>query len=485
MFIIPLEKSIDWKKPPLITILLILVNSFVFFFIQTDDDALFEEAVNYYLNSALPEIEFPFYTETLEARGEITEPINWQEELQNESLLPIMLLMQMESDEAFMTKLRAHQVITVEHSHFAQWQTQRNEYETLKQQSVAWGYGFKPAEHRFVTFLTHIFLHGSVAHLIGNMIFLFIVGFTLEVALGSFLYLLFYLIGGLSAVTLFWGIYPSSIVPLVGASGAIAALMGLYSTIFGLRKIRFFYFLLFYFDYVKAPAFILLFLWLFNEFYQLHWGGQSNVAYVAHIGGLIAGAALGLLVIKRFPEKVNTEYLDESTKKDKRIQRLEQGMQLLRELKVERAKAMFLALHKYYPEDKEIRLQLYKVLKFSPQSEDYHRITLRLLSQSGKDAQTQRQVHEIFSDYMKTTGGKIRISPGELVQLATRFAKADYPENAERILLMLLRKRPNLPGLADGLLALAYAWRRAKNDNKSKKYLKFVQQRFPQSDAAK
>ena len=50
---------------------------------------------------------------------------------------------------------------------------------------------------------------------------------------------------------------------------------------------------------------------------------------------------------------------------------------------------------------------------------------------------------------------------------------------------MLLRKRPNLPGLADGLLALAYAWRRAKNDNKSKKYLKFVQQRFPQSDAAK
>jgi len=319
-------------------------------------------------------------------------------------------------------------------------------------------------------------------HLLGNMIFLFLVGFTLEVALGSFIYLLFYIVGGLCAVTLFWGMYSSSGVPLVGASGAIAALMGLYATIFGFRKIRFFYSLLFYFNYVKAPAIIMLFFWLLNEFYQLNWGGESNVAYVAHIGGLIGGAALGLL-IKQFPEKINTAYLDKSTKTDERMVRFEKGMQLLRELKVERAKTVFFALHRSYPEDREILLQLYKVLKFEPQSEDYHRISRRIFSLPGNDGKTVWQIHETFNDYIKTTGGKIRIPQDKLLSLATRFTRGDYPENAERILLMLLRKRAQ--GLEDALLTLAYAWQRKDNREKCHQYLKIVQKYFPKSDAAR
>jgi membrane associated rhomboid family serine protease len=486
MFIIPLEKSIDWKNPPIVTILLILINSFVLFSIQKDDNAVFQQALKYYFNSELPEIEFPLYIEALEARGKITEASEWRQGLQQKDniVLSVTLLLEMESDSVFMKNMPTY-MLTVEDTHFVDWQDQRNEYEALIRQSVTWEYGFKPAEHRFVTFFSHMFLHGGVMHLVGNMIFLFLIGFTLEMALGSLIYLLFYLIGGLCAVTLFWGVYLNSAVPLVGASGAIAALMGLYSVIFGFRKIRFFYSLLFYFNYVKAPAIIMLFFWILNEFYQLYLGEESNIAYVAHIGGLIGGAALGLSARILFPERINTEYLDKSTKTDERIARFEKGIQLLRELKVDQAKSVFLTLHRTYPKDKEILLQLYKVLKFDPQSEDYHRITRRILSLSGNDAKTEWQVHETFSDYIKTTDGKIRIPPDKLLSLATRLARAAYPENAERILLMLLRKRSNMPGLADALVTLAYAWQRSELEEKCQKYLNLVQKYFPHSEAAR
>ncbi|MDZ7748084.1 MAG: rhomboid family intramembrane serine protease [Halofilum sp. (in: g-proteobacteria)] len=85
--------------------------------------------------------------------------------------------------------------------------------------------------------------------------------------------------------------------PLVGASGAVAGLMGLCGVLYGRRPIRFFYFIGVYADYVKAPALVLLGLWLGKEVFQfLRYSELSNVAYTAHIGGLLTGAAAGAAV---------------------------------------------------------------------------------------------------------------------------------------------------------------------------------------------
>ncbi len=485
MLIIPLEKSVNWKKPPFITLLLIAVNCFILFFPQSGDDEAIEKAVAYYFESELAEIEFPLYAEDLETQGKFSEAREWQQAMSqngDNEFIQMMLLMQMEGDEYFMERLRAHELITDEDARFEDWKNARDEYEAIGDESTVWTYGFIPNEHRPVTFFTHMFMHGGTGHLIGNMIFLFLVGFALEMALGSSLFLLFYLLGGLGAVCLFWGAYPDTDIPLVGASGAISALMGLYAVIFGLRKIRFFYFVLVYFDYVKAPAIIMLPLWLLNEFYQLYWGGASNVAYVAHIGGLLAGAALGF-GIKMFPKEVDTAYLDESERKDERVRRLQAGMQHLGKLELDKAGLIFSALQRDYPDDREIMRQLYNTLKFSPQSGGYHRIAKRILDLPGNDHQTLNRQHEVFRDYMKTTGGKIRLEPAGLVHLATGFAKTAHPEDAERILLALLRKRKNLPGLEAGLLALADAWRSANNDKKYRYCLKLLLQHFPQNSA--
>ncbi len=508
MIIIPLEKSIDWKRPPLVTLFLVIINTFILFGVQEDDHTHLEQAIKFYFESNLPKWELTAYLVRLEAGGDVSrEQLDaWHGHLErhlekngnkttregeeSEFLLDNMgdlvlanLLMRMEGDELFMQRLREEQVITPRHEGFPAWKSARQQYEKLKRGSVSWQYGFVPAEHRPITFLTHMFLHGGVGHLVGNMLFLFLIGFALETAFGSLRYLLLYLLGGLGAVTLFWLIYPQTTIPLVGASGAIAGLMGLYAVTFGLRKIRFFYSILFYFDYVKAPAIIMLPLWLANEFYQLYWGGVSNVAYVAHIGGLVTGGLLALPLKRLAPQWINTEYLDEAEQQETRQQRFEEGRRLLGALEIDKARVIFLEMYKENPGDPEVLTQLYNVLKLQPEHPEYHRVTRELLSESVKNPDEARKLHELFNEYLKIGKGKLRLEPALLLKLANSFARHGYPSDAERILASLLRKRRDFSGLDHALLALGVAWQREQKTQKQQTCLSLLQKHFPDSPA--
>ena len=485
MLIVPLEKSFDWKKPPVVTFLLIAINCFVLFFLQSDDDTVFEEAVEFYSDSGLPGIEFPRYLDYLKAHDDLGKLERWKQIVDGYPQQKALgfLLMEMESDTDFMKRLHAREVITDTDPEFEVWASARNEFESLLRGNTVFGYGFVPAEHRLVTFITHMYLHGGFGHLFGNMLFLFLVGFALEAALGSLVYLAFYTVAGLGAVLVFWIVYPGSDVPLVGASGAIAGLMGMYSFIFGLRRIKFFYSVLFYFDYVTAPAIIMFPLWVVNEIYQLTWGGVSNVAYVAHIGGLLVGATLGV-AIKFLPGRVDTKYLDASAHTEERTARFGEGLRLLGKLEVDRARALFRALHRDYPDDTEVLVQLYRAEKFSPDTDQYHRTALQILAIPGNEPEIVQRLHETFCDYLSTTRGKVRVAPASLVQLAMRFVKGGHLETAERILSTLLRNRTSTPGIDGGLLLLAMGWQRACNNNKYQQCLEELLRYFPQSEAA-
>jgi tetratricopeptide (TPR) repeat protein len=98
-----------------------------------------------------------------------------------------------------------------------------------------------PAYKSLLTALTYMFLHGSVGHLFGNMVFLWIVGCMLEMGLGRLLYMGLYIFGGVVAAGVFCLIYMNSTVPVVGASGAIAGLMGALAVLFGEKRIKIFY----------------------------------------------------------------------------------------------------------------------------------------------------------------------------------------------------------------------------------------------------
>lgn len=156
----------------------------------------------------------------------------------------------------------------------------------------------------WITLITSIFMHGSWAHLGGNMLYLWIFGDNLENAMGHFRYLIFYLLTGIIAsLTYVFSTYlfgDDPLVPSLGASGAISGVLGGYISLFPMRRVTV---LLFWFI-TYVPAIVVLGLWILLQVVSgigtLGEAATGGVAYSAHIGGFIAG----LLLIRIFAPKI-------------------------------------------------------------------------------------------------------------------------------------------------------------------------------------
>ena len=172
------------------------------------------------------------------------------------------------------------------------------QYVQLRSNSVVDKYAFVPAHPTALSYLTANFLHGGWLHLIGNMWFLWLAGFVLEDAWGRPLYSVFYLIAGAAALQLHAWTNAGSMVPTIGASGAVAALMGAFLVRFPKMKIEMMWLFGFFRSYrFKAPAYALLPLWLLMEvFYGAIFGSSSSVAHWAHVGGFVFGALAALAI---------------------------------------------------------------------------------------------------------------------------------------------------------------------------------------------
>lgn len=146
------------------------------------------------------------------------------------------------------------------------------------------------------TALTSMFLHGGYMHLIGNMLFLWIFGDNVEDAMGHIGYLIFYLVAGFGADAIHIFSDANSVIPTVGASGAIAGVMGAYLLLYPKARVDILFTIVIIFKVFTLPAFIVLLAWmglqLFGGFTEQTMGG--GVAYWAHIGGFVVGLLLSL-----------------------------------------------------------------------------------------------------------------------------------------------------------------------------------------------
>jgi membrane associated rhomboid family serine protease len=152
-----------------------------------------------------------------------------------------------------------------------------------------------PGKQVYLAVLYSMFLHGSWLHIGGNMLFLWIFGNNIEDRMGHLPYLGFYLLAGLVAAAAHIAVQPSSTVPIVGASGAIAGVMGAYLVLFPNVRIRslFIFFIVLIRD---VPAKWLLGFWFVFQFFT---NPASGVAWVAHVGGFAFGAAVAFLLRDR------------------------------------------------------------------------------------------------------------------------------------------------------------------------------------------
>jgi membrane associated rhomboid family serine protease len=159
-------------------------------------------------------------------------------------------------------------------------------------------YGLVPDQFHFAGILTSMFLHGGWLHLLGNMWFLWIFGDNIEDILGHGKYLLFYLVCGTAAALTQVLFNADSRVPMVGASGAIAGVMGAYTVKFPRARILTLVPIFFFFTTIEVPAFLMLIYWfviqLFNGVGSIGYSGVSEggTAFLAHVGGFVAGIVL-------------------------------------------------------------------------------------------------------------------------------------------------------------------------------------------------
>ena len=156
-----------------------------------------------------------------------------------------------------------------------------------------------------LTILSSMFMHGSILHLGGNMLFLWIFGNNVEDAMGPVRFIVFYLLGGVAALLLQTVIEPNAAIPTVGASGAIAAVLGGYILLYPRARVVTVIFIIFFFTILELPAMAVLGLWFLQQvafgYFDLAnpAGGGGGVAYFAHIGGFV----FGLLTIKLFANR--------------------------------------------------------------------------------------------------------------------------------------------------------------------------------------
>ncbi len=162
-------------------------------------------------------------------------------------------------------------------------------------------YGAVPTEmlhgQDLYSVVTSLFLHGGWAHILGNMLFLWVFADNIEANLGSIRFILFYLFGGIAATLFHALMFPASDIPLIGASGAISAVLGAYLVLYPKSRIR--VLVIFLFTSFRIPALLFLGLWIVTQFFQGYGSlgvvsaEASGVAYWAHIGGFIFGLIVG------------------------------------------------------------------------------------------------------------------------------------------------------------------------------------------------
>ncbi|GAB4535151.1 MAG: rhomboid family intramembrane serine protease [Thermodesulfovibrionia bacterium] len=157
--------------------------------------------------------------------------------------------------------------------------------------------------HPFLTVFTSMFMHGGIFHLFSNMLYLWIFGNNIEDKLGHIRFLIFYLICGIVAAYSHAITEPKSMIPMIGASGAISGILGAYALLFPHARVHTIIFLGFFVQVVRLPAFFVLGFWIVIQFINgvLSKGvmGQGGVAWFAHIGGFL----FGLFTIRLFLKK--------------------------------------------------------------------------------------------------------------------------------------------------------------------------------------
>jgi len=438
MLIIPAENSVDWRKPPWVTLGLMLACVLVFLFYQGDDDRKMQAALEQYLETDLLVLEAPAYEDYLEREVRFEERQERLQDLQefqslrqdNEEVWQALTLL---TDRDFYQYLQDNESLIWTPAERRYWLEHRSAVEQQWLSRIStYQLGLVPGELTPYTLITYQFLHGGWGHIIGNLVFLFLLGFTVEKALGPARYLVAYLLCGALSGLVFTAFSMGSHVPLVGASGSISGLMGMYVAIYGLQKIRFFVFLGVYFNYFRAPALAILPVWLGKEIYDYWFAGATGIAYMAHTGGLLAGAGLVAAFGKSWLQVRQEFFEPEEEEVDARFtSAYAQAMASIGRMEFDLARRQFQALYEQYPDRPILLDHLYQLAKLRPDQPAYRQRARERMSDALAHRQPEKMV-QTWLEYLKEGEAHHPLAAGDHNRVLFASLKQQDMKTAEK-----------------------------------------------------
>jgi membrane associated rhomboid family serine protease len=181
------------------------------------------------------------------------------------------------------------------------WKIKSRELASARQEAASNRWGLSNFSDHSYNFISYQFMHGDVVHLLSNMFFLLIFGAAIEPLIGALGVLTVFLVGGVGAAIIFTMVSGLSALPLIGASGSISAMMGVFAALFQTQPVRFFYWVMpakNYVGFIFLPAWVAVAMWVLMDFAGLvgtipELGGT---AHAAHLGGVFFGFSLGYLI---------------------------------------------------------------------------------------------------------------------------------------------------------------------------------------------
>lgn len=469
--IIPLSRKITLRTFPYFALFLVLINIIMFSVFQRNDNIQSERAIKYYIDSGLMDIEFSFYKKY---KGEAID----------DNISPEKKFFLMKKDKDFEWKLLHENLVSRTSEGYSDWKKSRDKYEKLLQNVVRTRFGLSTDRPQWFQFFTHMFLHGDWGHLLGNMIFLWLAGCLLEQGCGALVLGLVYVGGGLCSAGLFLGTLPShSVSTLVGASGAIAGIMGAVTTLYGMQRVKIFLMLGFYFNYLRVPAIFLLPMWVGYELYNnLQYGATSNVAYMAHVGGLLGGAGIGFILRRFLAVKVQADPEEQEQIATPAEALFADALQAMRELRLERAEEILQDVLRHDPHYLRAYQQLFIVSKAGADRSAmarYGQNFLERLDASGSGVEALAVYRELV---------RLKALPEQaerLASLAAFLLRQEQWAELEKILALLLRRFPQMSQIPALLLRLALGLRRSGNDERGVRCLHFLVAKYPQTQEAR
>ncbi len=457
MLIVPLHQRLTLARFPWITALLIMANVVVYFGFQSRDEAAYRNAAEHYRSSGLVELEYPWLLRHLASRGrdDLGNRIRTlAEPLRSRAAVEIQAL-----DPEFAERIRNAPFLEAGDERLPRWRRDRAELE--RQLALAFTPRHVLLFHRpaFADYFSSMFLHGSGGHLLGNILFLALLGLMTEAALGPWLFLGVYLLAGFSGGVLSAMNHFGEFGSVLGASAAIAGLMGACCVVWGMRKIRVFYWFFVIFDYVRVPALALLPLWLGWELWQMWSRPGVGIAFDAHAGGIITGALATFAIRKLGWER--RDVLDEVTEHEPEKDLYAATRNALGKLDFPAAREFSERLIRQFPNDREAWRLRMRAWRDRPQDDSWHAANRRLLLERLAPISSPDEEITLYDEYMAASGGKPRLSDEEVAALGARWLQGHRMAAAERITLALLHA--NEPGEPARRLALrlALAWHEA------------------------